>query len=369
MNSRQEFPDVPVFNLLRVIPNDGDPNTVKDVKFSPDGTLFGATFTEHNRVNIYDAKTCELVRSIHGPGSLLDHPHGIFMTNRHVIITNKHAVPQRCRINVYRLNDDTNEPCHVHKAPPGYLEGHSMDMHGNVLVITFCGKYIGALVSFDFDDASGKLSGPLDVHETGQHYGDYVEPKGIAFDNSGTQLLVTLVRDKPLTVPGAIQRLVKLLRERKGLRFILKKGWYKVINSGNSLKQLYRHHSGIAYFNIDKNGRFHHDPSRTAWLSRYHRLEGIHVAGTRCVISDVIHDSVYMYDTAVSFDPENPDQTITDRLSFPHSACLSPDGRQLVVANCGLQVSGDRPQWGKFRQPRGDCLTVHAAGERATLAG
>ena len=353
-----------MYQFLTEIPNDQANSTIPDVTFSPNGKMFAASYKENNKINVYDSATMALIRSYQKPESQLDWPHGLTMTNDHIIVTNKHLIVQPSTFIVYRIENPSEKPVSVFTTPIQHLrEAHSIDLNNGRLVAAYCGKGIGAIVSYHFDDKTGVITGPTCVHESKSTFPPSIEPKGICFTDKGEKIIVTLSTEKPSTYIGMLMRALRLLREKDGLKYIAHKALrkFKQQDIGQNVKidKTVGYYNGLAVYNIDENGIFSKKPIQTQRRSKFSRLENINIVKKSCVIADPINDTVNLYKFDGNQFPESPIEIIQDRLAFPHDACLSPDEKLLVVANYGLKVVDNRPQWGKFRTPHSDKLTIY----------
>ena len=155
-----------MFTLSKFIPNEGVPSFTNEVCFHPDGKTFGASYEQKDEVRIFDAGDLSLIRVFRNPAAALNQPHGLLLTQKHVIVANKGASP--CDFRIFRLDDDSSAPSSAYTTPfPHLAEGHSMALSGRRLVVTYCegrGKK-GAIVSYDYDDDNGRIIGPTDIQE------------------------------------------------------------------------------------------------------------------------------------------------------------------------------------------------------------
>ncbi len=163
-----------LFTLSNLIPTEGQPSFITEVCFHPNGKTFAATYEQHNEVRIYDAQTLSVIRALRNPGATLNKPHAVLLTPRHVIVANKGVHPSQ--LLTFSLDEESGAPMHTYATPyPHLAEGHSMALSGRRLLVTYCegrGKK-GALVSYDYDDESGRILGPTDIQERWfRQYGD-----------------------------------------------------------------------------------------------------------------------------------------------------------------------------------------------------
>lgn len=328
-----------MFKISNRIPNDGAPSFINEVCFKPDGTMFGATFEHNNEIRLYNAQTLSVVKVLRNPGAMLDRPHGIWLTARHVIVTNKGTYPSQFR--VFRLDEDSCLPVHAYSTPYGHLAaGHSLALSGRRLVVTYCNGRTqkGALVSYDYDDKSGKITGPLDIQE--RWFRRYGDGKGICFDEKGEKVYVTFnSRNWDMSWP------------RKTVTHYVK----NTISFGH-FGATWR--NGIAAFGIDSQGRFTRRPLWKKIFGEFCRLENVHVCGDRAVITDPISGRIYLYDLRNEDAFEAPSHVLAEDLVFPHGAKISPDGKRLVVTDDGIEVVNRVIHWDSFVSPRKDRLVV-----------
>ncbi len=325
-----------MFELSNLIPNDAAPSFVLEVCFHPDGKTFAATYEQNNEVRIYDTQTLSVVRVLRNPGAALNKPHGILITPRHVIVANKGCNPGRLQI--FRLDDDSGTPVHTYTTPYVHLaEGHSMALNGRRLVVTYCegrGKK-GALVSYEYDDESGRIIGAQDIQESWfRRYGD---AKGVSFDETGDKVYVTFESDTMKWHRKAVEE----------LKNIISFG-HRGATSRN----------GIAVFGIDQQGRFSRKPLWRKVFREFCRLESIHVRGDRAVVTNPDSGCVELYDLRGADAFKTPLQVLSEALVFPHGAKMSPDGNLLVVTDNGIDVIDHQVQWKSFVSPRKDRLAV-----------
>jgi len=326
-----------MFALSNLIPNDGAPSLINEVCFRPDGTIFGANFQLNDEIRLYDARTLCVVRVLRNPDAMLNKPHGLLLTANHLIVANKGVFPSEFR--VFRLDDESGAPVHTYVTPYAHLaEGHSMALHGRRLVVTYCEGRAkkGALVSYDFDDGTGRITAPLDKQEA--WFSRYGDAKGVSFDETGAKVYVTFQSD--------FRRRHRSIRSR-----VMNAMSFGVFGRPTR--------NGIAVFGIDPLGRFTRNPLLKKIFRRYCRLENIHVCGNLAVVTNPGSACVQLYDLRCPDAFEAPLQVIRDALLFPHGAKLSPDGNLLVVTDNGIQSVNHRPQWGTFVSPRMDRLVVY----------
>lgn len=349
-----------MYQLSTTITNDKSLSALSEVAFHPDGSCFAITDMEHAAVLLYDTDTCELVRLYQGPEAGLDHPHGLWMTDNHLIVCNRYVAQEPPSITVYRLDSESTEPVFDRKMPNDRLQGgHSISMHGDLLVVT-CTQWfdsIGAVVSFRFNDETGEVSEALDICEGPLQ--DLGRPKGVSFSADGSQVYVTFCVEK-------------LATGWKHLGFNLYKAWNILLGQG--LKGLYYKlkgrrakkagrdkflHNGIVAFDIDRDGHFSETPARLMLSEQFCRLEGITFYGDTVLVSDTINNQVHFYDHASDPELTKPVYTLSEKLSLPHGVKLSPDQDTLVITNYGLQTDKDVIHWDYATRERSDNVQVY----------
>ena len=147
--------------------NDQGSSRIPDVAFHPDGCTFTVSYKDNNHICVYDSSTQSLLRTYRNPEARLDWPHGVTMTNRHIIVSNKlntKCVPRKPSVfNVYRIGEPSGEPITVFTTPVKYLgEAHSFAVHNGRLLVTYCGEHNPwAVVTYSFDDETGKYPDQL----------------------------------------------------------------------------------------------------------------------------------------------------------------------------------------------------------------
>ena len=325
-----------MFTLSNLIPNDGVSSFINEVCFHPSGEMFGATYEHTNEVRIYNAQTLSVIRVIRNPGATLNQPHGLLLTARHVIVANNGTYP--CQFRIFRLDDASGTPVHTYTTPYAHLAiGHSLALNGRRLVVTYCDGYgkKGALVSYDYDDESGRIVGPRDMQE--RWFRRYGDPKGISFDETGDKVYVTFQSDAMTWRRKALTRVKNLVS--LGLRGATSR-------------------NGIAVFGIDRQGRFTRSPVRKSVFRKFCRLENIHVRADHAVVTNADGGCVLLYEIQHDDAFAAPLQVLSDPLVFPHGAKLSPDGNLLVVADNGIGNVDHQVRWKSFVFPRKDRLVV-----------
>ena len=326
-----------MFTRSKLIPNEGVPSFTNEVCFHPDGDIFGASYEQKDEVRIFDARSLSLIRVLRNPAAALNQPHGLLLTKKHIIVANKGAFP--CEFRIFRLDDDSDTPSYTYTTPYAHLaEGHSLALNGRRLVVTYCegrGKK-GAIVSYDYDDQTGRIVGPMDIQE--RWFRQFGDAKGVAFDATGNAIYVTFQSDVVLwRLRGLIERA---------------KNAVSFGRHGRTTR------NGIAMFSIDQQGRFGERPLWRAVFHKFCRLENIHVRGGLAVVSNADEGCVQVYDLRRDRAFRRPVQVLRDGLVFPHGAKLSADGSLLLVSDNGLEVVDHEVRWRSFVSPRSDGLVL-----------
>lgn len=359
-----------MYRFASDIPNEESPSFIPDVAFHPSGSMFAVIYGNLNQVRVFDSSTCTLLRTYRNPRASLDWPHGVLMTDRHIIVSNKHLREKPSILTAYRIDDPSGKPITVFATPVKHLrEAHSLALHGHRLLITYCGKNIGAVVSYHFDDDTGMISGPTSIQEA--WFVGRGEPKGVCFNDEGTKAVITLVTEKAMrrSYWKKVQGLRKLLGEKKGIRKVIGRVSSKCHNIFMTRKEkidkTHNGTNGIVIFDVDKTGVLSKDPAQTVLTSDYCRLENISIVENLCAVADPLNDTVSLYNFDGYHFPNTPTQVIQDTLAFPHDVCFSPDKKKLVITNNGIEVIDGQIQWHNFIQPRCDKITIYEIEEVA----
>ncbi|MGR9101097.1 MAG: hypothetical protein ACU826_11065 [Gammaproteobacteria bacterium] len=344
-----------MYRLVTEIPNDQAKSYITDVAFHPDGGLYAVVYRDLNQIRLYDAATHSLVRTYRNPQAGLDWPHGAVMTDNHLIVSNKHHLMNRPSVlNVYRIGDSSDEPAAVFPTPVKNLRlAHSLAACGGIVLVTYYGKGIRALVSYRFDDETGTLTGPVDLVDG--WFGEHGNPKGVCFNREGNKVLVSVVSEKPPDYRYKIHLLVSLFREERGMQRFLRLLGSKFKKKNKAASPV----NGLAVFDVGKDGALSKSPSRVLPETKLSRLENISIAGEVCAVSDAVNNSVKLYRLDEECFPGAPVQVIAEGLFFPHDACLSPDSKLLVVSSYGVEILNGYPQWDQFLEPRQDKLSIY----------
>ena len=379
------------YRIAEIIKNEGAPSLVSEISFHPSGSYFAVTYETINEVRIFDSHTRKLLQVLKNPDSQLDGPHGVLFTHKYLLITNKCNLKKPGIINVYRNGGATIEPIQSFQTPFNHLrEPHSLALHDGRLVITYCENLApsGAIVSCEFNEETGKISGPLDKTESWfQEYGD---AKGIYFNSGGTKIFVTfaspkqfpiveriyrsLSTDKDLPVSVQIvnfsRKVINRLREtilsigqysNNKSRIVLRESSYDLEGPNNRGTRPKK--NGIAVFSINIDGKIARVPERIVELDTFRRLENIDIFEDTCVITDLANRTLFLYDWTEDPEFKRPIQTVDLGNATPHGAKFSPDGRLLVTSSLGVKVADQVPQWSGWESPREDKIVVF---ERAT---
>lgn len=348
-----------MYRLDTTIPNDTRATHVPEVAFSPDGSHFAATYFDYDEVRLYDTANCGVRRSIKGPEAGMDRPHGVLMTQNHVIVASRHRLERPSTLTVYRLDSESDHPVFILETPLQHLRGcHSMGMHGDIFVLTYTQSLgaEGTVLSYHFDDETGQITGPLDCLD--RCFNTLGRSKGTDFSADGSRLFVNFNSDKRLN------RLEKLAFKAFKARNVLAKSGprgllTKVFSSGNpGYGEGTYLGNGIAVFRMDGEGQFTAGPEQVLLRKEFCRLENISISGDTVALSDTINSRVYLFDQAQDPDLENPVQTITEGMHLPHATKLSPDGQTLVISNYGLLSHNQLIHWEHYTRTRNDNLLV-----------
>jgi DNA-binding beta-propeller fold protein YncE len=256
------------------------------------------------------------------------------------------------------------KPIQIFQSPFNHLyEPHSLAMRGGKLVMTYCENLApsGAIVSYGFNEETGKITGPLDKTES--WFSKYGDSKGICFNADGTQILVTFESDNNSTIIGKINKLRKKV-VKNVLRFS-KSGKIKsdkiVVSETPRVRDMMPvkkpTKNGIAIFSIDEEGKIAESPDQII-VKKNCRLENIDVVESTCVITDVVNNSFSLYDLTSDPKLKKPVQTVNLGNAAPHGAKFSPDGRLLVISCLGVKIANQKIHWSDWESPREDKVLV-----------
>lgn len=351
-----------------LLPGDS-PSMVPDLAISPNGRLFCMACLTANQIKVYDLETRECLRIYENPRAQLDHPHAIAMTDRFVLVGNKMDPEDRpALLQVFDLDAADDGPICSLSTPLPYLrEAHSFSLSGNRLLVTYAGTGRRALVCYAFDPGNGKIGEILDSTE--DWFTGFGTPKGVCFNAAGTGALVTFISVKriPSTLRQKLGRGIWLLRQRQGLRRLAGKFAAKfgeLLRSGQmSTGEHATRHNGVALFSVSPEGSLSREPLQLHIESGYTRLENVDLCRGQCVLADPLRGEILVTRLTARGLPSDPESVISEHLSFPHCGRLAPDGKTLLVANYGLRVDRDKPQWHQFTEQRTDGVAVFRAQE------
>jgi len=375
-----------MYRITESIENDGTPSFISEVSFHPSGSFFAATYESINEVRIFDSRTRKLLQVLENPKSQFDSPHGILFTEKYLLIANNHRSKKPGTINVYRNGGTISEPIQIFQSPFNHLhEPHSMAIRDGRLIITYCENLApsGAVVSYGFDEETGKITGPLDKTES--WFSEYGDSKGICFNADGTKIFVTFESKKQLSTVDKIYRsfasdkdlpvsarlmkfshkAINKLRKttlQRGQAFTNTPRRVRSKPSAELEKSNSRNiaptKNGIATFSINAEGKIARSPDQVIVRKKYCRLENIDIFDGTCAVTDLVNHSLLLYDLNQDSNFTNPVQTINLGNATPHGAKFSPDGRLLVISSFGVKVVNQEIQWGNQESPREDKIIV-----------
>jgi len=357
-----------MYRLLHTLRNDGEASLIPEVCFHPNGSFFAVSLRDSNEVRLLDAKSLEVRRIYRNPEAQLNMPHGILVTENHVIMANRHQLERPTTFTVHRLDAQSTAPVFTFDTPLGHLrECHSMDIHNNIIACTYTlsEDRMGAMLSYYFDDNTGEMRGPIEAVQA--PFETLGEPKGIAFSANGRQAYITFNAEKP---PRGIEKLVvDLFKLRDVVASSGLRGLAQKFRQGRSTKynSSVGKNNGVTVFDIDEQGNFSAQPTAVLLREEFCRLENIHIQKDVAAVTDTINNQVHLYNLANDPNLTNPFLTISEGLSQPHGVNLSPDGVHLVVTNFGLRTYREHIHWGHFRKERRDNVMVFELEPSAAL--
>ncbi len=339
-----------MYRLATIIPNDMALNLIPEVSFNPSGTLFAVTHQQANEIVVFDSRTRSVLRVYQNPDARLDNPHGILLTDHHIVVSNTHGVLRPSSFTVYRLDALSQKPVSRYETPYQHLrEAHSLALHNNILVASYCQNTQGpgAVVSYHFDDEAGLIGGPLCMRES--CFTPYGQPKGVAFSRDGAHIFFTYATQKRMTGRLNYARRLKamqLMWQRRGVAELLRYIRSRSVQRFNTLQAPEPElKNGIAIFDIDQNGMLSEEPARVIEREVFCRLENIDIVGDTVLLADTINGRVYVHNLAQDPQLEKPVHTITEQVTLPHGVKLSPDQTMLIITGYGLKVSNQMIHW------------------------
>ena len=339
-----------MYRLSASIPNDMALNLIPEVAFNPSGSIFAVSHQQSNEVVLYDAGTRTVLRVFKNPDAGLDNPHGVLLSEQHLIVSNTHGVTRPSSFSIYNLHDSADRPVSVCATPfPHLREAHSLARHNDILAVSYCQNVEGpgALVSYRYDDAAGVISGPITVRES--CFGKFGQPKGVAVSAGGSEVYCTYATQKRMTgLPNYLRRLkaARMIWKKRSLADFSNYLWAKSKKRFEAMQApMPEVKNGIAIFAVNNRGELSDQPVRVLERETFCRLENIDIVGDTVILCDTINGQVYLHDLAQDPQLAAPVQTISESVVLPHGAKLSPDLSMLVVTNYGLKVENQIIHW------------------------
>tara|TARA_R110000772_G_scaffold267274_1_gene390901 strand:+ start:15110 stop:16204 length:1095 start_codon:yes stop_codon:yes gene_type:complete len=352
------------FRVKYEISNHGQPSLLPEIAFAPDGQAFAVSVQEQNEVRLYETATGRLLRCWKNPAAGFGEPHGVLLTERHLLVSNRNYFKAPSEIRVYSLNSKDDYALHRLVTPFNELvEAHSMTLSNGRLLVTYCegeGR-TGGVVCYAYDDERGRIDEPLSMVDACFHrLGD---PKGVTFFDQGRRALVSFNSLKP---NPPLQRLVvrSLRRWYKKMADSTGNVWRSAWNvlregQGKQRKPPPILHNGLAVFAIDAAGNLSQEPERVLLRDEFCRLENVHCLDATCAVADTINGQVLLYDIVADPNLERPREIVREALSLPHGVKLSPDGNTLIVSNYGLRAWRQEIIWFGWSKPRTDTVAIY----------
>src|SRR5262245_9066905 len=186
-----------MYHIVEIIENDRACSHVAEISFHPSGSYFAASYEDINEVRIFDSRTRELLQVLENPEAQIDRPHGVLFTEKYLLISNAYDFSKPGTINVYRNDSTIKKPIQIFESPFSHLrEPHSLALRDGRLVTTYAENVApsGAIVSYAFNEETGKITSPLDKTES--WFSEYGDAKGICFNADGTKIFVTFKSKK-----------------------------------------------------------------------------------------------------------------------------------------------------------------------------
>jgi WD40 repeat protein len=372
-----------MYHIAEIIGNDRAPSHIAEVSFHPSGSYFAATYEDINEVRIFDSRTRKLLQVLENPESQIDRPHGVLFTEKYLLVSNAFNFSKPGTINVYQNDSTIKKPIQIFQSPFSHLrEPHSLALRDGRLVATYAENVApsGAIVSYAFNEETGKITCPLDKTES--WFSKYGDPKGICFNADGTKIFVTFRSNKQFSVVKKIFRALTSDREPVLPRLMKfsRKLKNKVLRSGRafnySLREVHSETSvelekpnpqdvtptknGIATFSINAEGKIARRPEHVIVRKDFCRLENVDVFDGTCAITDTVNHLLLLYDLTQDQNFTSPFHTLNFGKATPHAAKFSPDGRLLVISSLGRKVVNQVLGFGvlDWESPREDKIFV-----------
>jgi DNA-binding beta-propeller fold protein YncE len=326
-----------MYRVAEIIENDRAPSHVAEVSFDPSGAYFAVTYEHTNEVRIFDARTRRVLQVLENPQSKLDCPHGVLFTEKYLLVSNANNTSKPGTINVYRKSDAIKQPIQIFHTPFSHLrEPHSLALRHGRLVVTYAENVApsGALVSYAFNEETGRITGPLDKTES--WFSRYGDPKGLCFNADGSKLFVTFKSDKRLRgIKHLYWAIVRDLARDRDLPLST-----RLMKFGRYIKNtiLTPTKNGIATFSIDADGKIARRPEHVILRKHFCRMENLDVFGDTCAVTDTVNSQLLLYDLARDQNLASPCHIENFGKAAPHAATFSPDGSLLVISSLGRKL-------------------------------
>jgi len=358
-----------VFELKNLIANESRMSIIPEICFHPSGKFFAATYAQANEVRLYDADTLEVMRTLRNPEAEFDHPHGLVLTDNHLIVSMSHDRERPSQLNVFRLDSNAPAPACTFVTPfPELREAHSLAFDKGRLLATYCEtkERTGSLICYAFDDQAGRITAVLDRRT--QCFDKLGDSKGVSFFDGGRRVVVCYnsFTRKPESVPERAP-------EKNAASIPLTSGsqgpWKEVNGKLASTKSKSRRFkpttdNGFVIFSISPGGKFSKKPERVMTRDFFCRYENVFCQGDLCLATDLINCEILVYDLAKDPQLGSPLDTVPISDALPHGVKLSPDGTKMLVSTFSLEISDDlKIQWNQWRTPRQDNILVFEVQE------
>ncbi|MEO1000147.1 MAG: hypothetical protein AAFW69_06045 [Pseudomonadota bacterium] len=323
------------------------------VRFFPDGRRFAVVYKHAHAVRVFDVETRAMLRDISGAESGLAFPHGLAITPRHIILSNKrdNTALRPSTFAVFRAEGEARAPVATATTPdPRLREAHSLAVAGDVLLATYCSGP-SALAAYAYDDATGEIGALLTLRE-GVLAG-LGEAKGVAVHPAGTHVFVTFVTER--SEPRPLAEFARLLRGNATVASL-------TAEVARTQVWPLRHvplpagaqdapaTNGIAVFALGPGGKISEEPVDILLQPDLARIENIDIAGDRAAVTDTLKGHVTLHAIEGPTLAAEPDQMLRTGLAAPHDACLAPDGNALIAANAGFAFRRGRLRFGEVRE-------------------
>ena len=348
------------------IPNPQEPSYLPDIEFTPDGEMFAITARDDHRVRLYNTRTRELIREFGAEGPALDLPHGLALSNSHLVVSSKGTKARgHTFISCYDLRAASAKPVSDAVAPSElFYEPHSLALDGDHLYVTYCGGKENGLAIFKWDRLTGEIGECL--HLNSESFNGYGHPKGVAIDAKTRMLFVSFTTEKPFPVSRSNwrQKLRRAWAGSDGLLHFMRKCLVELKLIAERIGSTETPvNNGVMIFDLQKG--LPETPEKLLLSNEYNRFENIDVCRGLLALADPLNNTIALF-SPNDLSLRSPRLVVSEHLTFPHDVAISPITDELVVANYGIETHEDEVMWHCFGEDRSDRMVFfNLAGQES----